>query len=457
MIYKVSFLTEISMNKIKICLQILVKAVFIIVFIGYFYSLIEAQQTKNSLEMNYRFVNGNWFDGKDFQRKDFYIVNGKLTQKRPAKVNETIDLNNGYVIPPFAEAHSHKLDLKAELAGQEQRFIREGTMYVMVLNNNANNAVANRPNFDKPETLDVLYANGGITRTGQHPSFAYERNYSGIADWWMPEKTKIIQASRKQENISYWFFDSVEDVDKKWNAYLAPKPDIVKIYLLDVKNNSEKQMSISEDVAAYITKKAHVAGLRVTAHIETFDDLRIGLKIGVDIFAHLPHYGYDPNRLDLPAQPTFMKEELKTIRQRNIVIIPTLSLNDEFSIVRSASNNYQGEFDLVRFNKVVEFQKKTVETLKNAGFIFAIGSDRDSLTPELNYWVKNNIFDKNFTLQTATVKTPRIMYPKRKIGLLKEGYEASFIVLAGNPLQNWEEIKNIKMRFKQGFRLSKSN
>lgn len=441
------------MNKIKICQQVIVKISLILVFISYFYSLTEAQQTK--IPLDYRFVNGNWFDGKEFQRKDFYMVNGKLTQKRPAKVVETVDLENGYVIPPFAEAHSHKLDLKAELVAQEANFINEGTMYVMVLTNGARNVVANRLHFNQPAKIDVLYANGGITHTGQHPSFAYERIASGIAEWWLPENTKIIQAARREENNSYFFFDSVSDVDSKWRSYLASKPDIVKVYLLDLKNNAPQQKSISEEVAAYVVKKSHQAGLRVVAHIETFDDLRIGLKIGVDIFAHSPHYNYFFSKVE-PTQPVFTAQELKIIRQRKIVMIPTLSLNEEFAIVRDASNNYQGKLDEKRFNEVVQFQKKTIETLKNAGFIFASGSDRDSLMPEINYWVKNNIFDKNFTLQTATTTTAQIMYPKRKIGLLKEGYEASFLVLGRNPLQNWEEIKNIKMRFKHGFHLDKS-
>ncbi len=223
--------------------------------------------------------------------------------------------------------------------------------------------------------------------------------------------------------------------------------------MLDVKNNAAAKKSVSEEVAAYVTKKAHDAGLRVVAHIETFDDLKIGLKISVDIFAHLPHYGNDPYRSN-PAQPTFTQEELKTIRKRNIVVISTLSLNEEYSIARNASNNYQGVLDSVRFDKVVEFQKKTTETLRNAGFVFAIGSDRDSLTPELNYWVENNIFDASSTLHTATVITPQIMYPKRKIGILKEDYEASFLVLEDNPLVNFEQIRNIKLRFKQGYLLN---
>lgn len=405
---------------------------------------LKAQTTKT-----YKFINGNWFDGKSFRKRDFYAVDGIFANKTPRKIDKTIDLKNGYAIPPFADAHTHQLDIQSKLAEQKLVFLKEGVMYALVLNNGGNNALANRPFLNKPDTLDVLYANGGITRTGQHPSFAYERNASGIAEWWLPENEKIIKAARKEENNSYWFFDTVEDVDKKWNSYIASRPDIVKIYLLDVKTNQAAGKSLSEEVAAYVTKKAHDAGLRVAAHIETSDDMKIGLKIGVDIFAHSPYYGYDFNGMK-PVPPTFTPEELKTIRQRKIAVVPTLSLNEEFSIIRSASNNYQGELDLVRFNKVVEFQKKVVAALKNAGFVFAIGSDRQSLTPEIDYWAKNNIFEPSFILTTLTATTPQMMYPKRKIGLLKEGYEASFLVLEGNPLKDFNQIKNINLRFKQG-------
>ena len=41
---------------------------------------------------NYEFANGNWFDGKTFVRRTFYSVGGKLTSKRPARVDRVFDL-----------------------------------------------------------------------------------------------------------------------------------------------------------------------------------------------------------------------------------------------------------------------------------------------------------------------------------------------------------------------------
>jgi imidazolonepropionase-like amidohydrolase len=49
--------------------------------------------------------------------------------------------------------------------------------------------------------------------------------------------------------------------------------------------------------------------------------------------------------------------------------------------------------------------------------------------------------------------TPRRMFPERSIGRLDEGFEASFLVLGGNPIEDFEQVKNIVKRVKQGHRL----
>ena len=46
--------------------------------------------------------------------------------------------------------------------------------------------------------------------------------------------------------------------------------------------------------------------------------------------------------------------------------------------------------------------------------------------------------------------------PNRRIGHLKGGYEASFLVLAGDPVRDFMNVKKIDMRIKQGEVLSLS-
>jgi imidazolonepropionase-like amidohydrolase len=46
--------------------------------------------------------------------------------------------------------------------------------------------------------------------------------------------------------------------------------------------------------------------------------------------------------------------------------------------------------------------------------------------------------------------TPRAIFPGRKIGRLADGYEASFLVLDGDPLADWSRAHKIVSRVKQG-------
>lgn len=58
----------------------------------------------------YQFTGGLWFNGKEFKKRTFYSSNGVLTTTKPSKIDETIDLAGGYVVPPFGEAHNHSLE-----------------------------------------------------------------------------------------------------------------------------------------------------------------------------------------------------------------------------------------------------------------------------------------------------------------------------------------------------------
>ena len=60
------------------------------------------------------------------------------------------------------------------------------------------------------------------------------------------------------------------------------------------------------------------------------------------------------------------------------------------------------------------------------------------------------VFDPLALLKLWTEDTPRAIFPLRRIGFLRDGYEASFLALEGSPLEDWRNIRRIKLRFKQG-------
>jgi predicted amidohydrolase YtcJ len=73
-----------------------------------------------------------------------------------------------------------------------------------------------------------------------------------------------------------------------------------------------------------------------------------------------------------------------------------------------------------------------------------------SLSEAMNLY-EMKAFDNLTLLKLWSETTARAIFPNRKIGKLKKGYEASFLVLGGNPVENFEHVKAIRMRFKQGY------
>lgn len=53
-------------------------------------------------------------------------------------------------------------------------------------------------------------------------------------------------------------------------------------------------------------------------------------------------------------------------------------------------------------------------------------------------------------LRMLTQTTLQVIFPKRRIGRLAEGYEASFLVLGADPLHDLSALKTIQVRIKNG-------
>ena len=97
-------------------------------------------------------------------------------------------------------------------------------------------------------------------------------------------------------------------------------------------------------------------------------------------------------------------------------------------------------------------QSASLRTLTEIGVALAIGSDNvsDSSVLEAEHLHSLGVVDPLALLKIWTEDTPRAIFPQRRIGFLRDGYEASFLALEGSPLEDWRNIRRIKLRFKQG-------
>jgi imidazolonepropionase-like amidohydrolase len=182
----------------------------------------------------------------------------------------------------------------------------------------------------------------------------------------------------------------------------------------------------------FVFKKAHAAGFRVSTHVSNTADFHNAVVAGIDEIAHLP----------LDTIPIAM-EDAKEAARRRIVVITTCSL---------AENAPPAFLPKSLLPQVLNMYKENLKRLRQAGVPLAVGSDNPmgSSIEEFLYLQKMGVLDNLTLLKMWTEATPKTIFPKRKIGAFNDGYEASFLALEGNPLDDINNVRKIKLRFKQG-------
>ncbi|HLP37136.1 hypothetical protein [Lacibacter sp.] len=391
------------------------------------------------------FINGQWFNGKEFTATDFYSVNGLLTKNAPSVVDTVVDLKQQFIIPPFGEAHNHSPETDQDIDVFIERYLADGIFYIKNPNSIpfATNKIKSKINH--PRSVDVIYANGGLTANGGHPTVLYNYMLGTTYKKALPGWT-----TKSFEGEAYYLINSKEELEKKWPFILSQKPGFIKFYLIfseeydqrkdDTLFNGKK--GIDPKLAKLITKKAHAAGLKVSAHAETPSDLKVALAAGVDEINHLPGYqvrwrdGYTETYYKLPAQL------VRKMKKERVYVDPTYSL---LQTEIKPMSNQQREAQM-------NVQKENLLLLKKYHVPVTIGCDSYNLTAqtEIEYLRKLNIYTNLELLKMWCEVTPAAIFPNRKIAKLQEAYEASFLILSKDPLEDFEHAYNISLRVKQG-------
>ncbi|AHG87778.1 amidohydrolase [Gemmatirosa kalamazoonensis] len=398
----------------------------------------------------YALVNGRWWDGARFVPRTFYAVEGILREARPARVDSTIDLAGRWVVPPFGDAHSHNLYFaRARMDSVRDAYVREGTFYVQILGNSASKLAAVRDHYNTPCAIDIVAANGILTPTDGHGIEVAEALALGYRDPWAAiydARADTVRRSRLAEDDQYWRLDDVADVEAKWPRILAAKPDLIKITIIGTPDASGQRPSwpermwfmrgLSEAVVRAVVSRAHAAGLRVAAHIETARDFEVAVRDGVDVIAHM--LGPDFRAGEETAY-RIGDDVARMAAERGVVVVPTVAITLDVT---------PDPDDLARVQAV---QRENLRRLAEHGVRIAIGRDEvwHTAREELDALRGLGVLDTPSLLRAWT-ETPRTIFPGRRIGRLADGYEASFLALGRDPLANLDAVRDVAMRVKQG-------
>ena len=373
------------------------------------------------------FFKGGWiFDGSKFEKRDFYSTSGCITFAKQPAPDSTIEIDNKYVIPPFGEAHNHNLTGDTHDAFAKE-YMAQGIFYVK----NPNSLPRGRPVGGRTKmigTVDGVFSNGGLTGSGGHPSGLTKRNI-GLG----------IFKENEGDGGFIWIIDNDKDLDSKWDIIVAGRPDFIKTYLLYSEEFERRKIDtsyfnrkgIDPEILKEIVKRAHQAGLRVSTHIETAVDFRNALNAKVDEITHMPGF----RNLDKVPLSKF-KIDVKDARlafKQNVFVVTTLA--DEGDT-----------------NEMRKLHSENLVMLKNAKVKIALGSDkyRGTSKIEADYINSLGVFSNLELLKIWCENTVATIYPGRKVGKLQEGYEANFLVLESNPIDNFKNTEKIYLRIKQG-------
>jgi len=238
--------------------------------------------------------NGAWFDGTGFRRVDVYSIGDRLTFKNPSKVDRTVDLTGRFLTGAFGEAHNHNIP-SDDTERTIRAYLERGIFYVMIQTNVPEAPAKVKGLINRPDSVDVLFANGSFTAPGGHPTALVRRN--------------IANGGMTNEDLDGGFLQPVrsrEDVDRVWSTRIKrQQPDFIKLVLVysedrvaGVPRPDSDRHGIDPSLTSYLVGKAHGDRLRVSAHVESAYDFDVAVAAGADLIAHMPGFLPDADRIN---------------------------------------------------------------------------------------------------------------------------------------------------------------
>lgn len=259
--------------------------------------------------------------------------------------------------------------------------------------------------------------------------------------------------------------EAVRDVDE-----LAPlKPDAIKIWV-------DGNPTMKEEIYTAIISEGHKYGIRVASHVYRLADARKLVAAGVDIIAH--------SIRDEEIDPAFAAE----IKKRNIIYIPTLSL-DEFAFIYAEDPEWlndpffraalePGVYELVtspaykervknnpaseREKQALRIAMKNLLILHKAGVKIALGTDSGAMPIrvqgfaehlEMELMVKAGLTPLE-AIRVATLNSATLLKAEGQTGSLQAGKRASFIVLTKDPATDIRNTRTIAAVWVDGKKVS---
>ena len=388
-----------------------------------------------TITADYKLDRGNWFNGQSFEQATVYVIDGKLKYTHQSLPSNTIiDLEGAYVVPPFCEGHNHNLGASSEdVKDLVARYLSDGVFYAVMPGSFKLYRDLSREALNTPTSVDVAFGNNGLTSPGGHPRGLRESLMDRFGSY--PEFTK-----ETMQDVGYFEAETFADVRSKFELIKSENPAFLKVMLYFSEAHELRKddpaffglRGLDPSLMPALVQLSHHHGLRVAVHVESDFDMQVALRAGVDIIMHLPSYDSTERVSD---------ESIELALSSGAIMVTTFTV----------ANRYRfREPEL--YEAIVEAQKSNLERLEQAGVKLVVGSDsfRDTSRGEANHLAQLDAVSNLTLLRMWTTNCAQMAFPGRKVGSLEDGFEASFLALSGNPLDDFSYTQDIRLRFKDG-------
>jgi imidazolonepropionase-like amidohydrolase len=255
------------------------------------------------------------------------------------------------------------------------------------------------------------------------------------------------------EGAFYYTAASAKEIEEKWPAFLATKPDVVKVYLVyseefNRRRNDEKffgRRGLDPALLPLLVAQARSAGLPVVAHVESAADFHVAVTSGVSVVNHMP--GFWPSEEALGGldfqRYRIDDRDARIAAKKRIAVVTTLSE----SLSRLREPQLKGAADLL-----LDLYRSNLAMLRKHKVRVLIGSDRfrETSQAEVTALVESGLMTPDEALRAWCEATPQAIFPDRKLGKIEDGYEANFVVLPADPVRDFSVLKDVRRRFKHG-------
>jgi len=143
-------------------------------------------------------------------------------------------------------------------------------------------------------------------------------------------------------------------------------------------------------------------------------------------------------------------------------VAPPGLIDSSKKFLQSADGLKMGE-SLKKYGIDLGIAKRNLVAAWQAGVTLVTGSDAGNplvlhgptIEREVELWVEAGL-PPAVALQAATYNAARLLRASDRIGLVKEGHEATLLLVDGNPLKDIKQIESIQAVFLKGGRISRS-